>query len=277
MKKVPGFSLFLILVATLSIPFISSCSKSDRSKDTDLQSAKDMSLAYAIQNDINRQLNVFAGSQPELNAVPGPVVSNPCGGTAVTGAVFPKVDSISYGITDCTGPDGANRRGTLVATFTGNYRDSLTTITVSPRNYYFNGYKVAGVFTIKNMGMNWAGHPWFQEKAVSCYFNYPDGKLVTWTSTQTREMIQGWSTPVVFDDVYQLQGTASGTSSDGNYMNVYINTPLVFSMNCPWIESGTLYLVPINLGNRFINFGTGACDNTADLWIYGDKYKLYLD
>jgi hypothetical protein len=280
MKKVPAF-IFSLLIISVLVYSLSSCSKTDRSKDTDLQSSRDMSLAYACWNDLNRQLNDFAGSQPELNAVPGPVVLNVCGAVTVTppspSLVFPKYLTINYGNANCGGPDGSNRRGQIIASFTGNYRDSLSVITISTNNYYFNDYKVDGNFTIINKGRNAAGHPWFKETAANAVFTNKNGTKVAFNFNQNREMIQGDTTLLVFDDVYQLTGTGGGISSDGNPITAYIDQPLVFSMDCPWIKSGTLYLDPTNLGNRFINFGAGQCDNTADVWIYGDKYTLYLD
>jgi len=279
MTKVPSF-LLTVFVLVVFAGMLSSCRKSDRNSDTDLQNARDMSLAYACWNDLVRQLNVFASSQPDVNATPGPSVNVACGTIAVTPALpnptFPKIGVIDYGSTNCEGTDGATRKGQLIASFTGNFRDSLTVITITTNNYYVNGNKVDGTFTITNKGRNAAGHPLYTDKTTDAVFTYSNGKKVDWKGTQTREMIQGDTTALIFDDVYQLSGTAVGTGSDGNLLNAYISQPLIFSMDCPWIKSGTLYLDPANLGNRFINFGTGDCDNKASVWIFGGNFPLYL-
>jgi hypothetical protein len=279
MTKVPVYITFFFVLVVLLLSG-SSCRKSDRNKDNDLQSARDISLAYAGWNDLNRQLNVFAGSLPDLNPAPGPYVNTACGTVSVTPALpnptFPKVATINYGNVNCTGPDGAVRKGMIVATFTGNYRDSLTVITITPSNYYFNGFKIDGTFTITNKGRNAAGNPVFTDNAANVVYTYPSGKTVSWNSTQTREMTQGSTTPDIFDDIYQLNGTGVATGSEATLINTYISQPIVFSLDCPWIKSGTLYVDPVNLGNRYINFGTGNCDNKATVWIFGANYSLDL-
>jgi hypothetical protein len=279
MRKFIAFFL-PVFVFCIGLFGVSSCSKSDRSKDTDLQAGRDMSLAVSCWNDLFRQMNMFAGSQADLNTIPGPAVLNACGTVTVVPALpdttFPKTFTIDFGASNCAGPDGAQRKGKIIATFSGKYRDSLTTISITTSNYYFNNFKIDGTFSIHNNGRNSSGNQWFTETASNAVFTYPTGVIVKWSSVQKREMIQGASTPVIFDDVYQITGNAIGNGSDGSLINTYIDKPLVFSMDCPWIESGTLYLDPANLANRFVDFGTGACDNKADVWIFADKYTLYL-
>jgi hypothetical protein len=237
-----------------------------------------MSLALSAWNDVFRQLEVFASQQADVNTTPGPGIYNACGTVTVTpplpSLVFPKVMIIDYGAVDCKGPDGAMRRGQLIISFTGNYRDSLTVIAVTPSNYYFNGNLLNGTYTLVNKGMNSAGNPWFTETVVNGVITSGVNN-VSWKANFTRIWTHGASTPYVFDDVYQISGTANGISSDNNSFAVYINTPLQFAMNCPWIESGNLYLNPANIAHRYIDFGTGNCDNEADVWIFGYKYALY--
>ncbi|MFI5148931.1 MAG: hypothetical protein ACHQRM_04305 [Bacteroidia bacterium] len=257
---------------------ITSCHKSDRSNDTELKSARDMSLALSSWNDVFRQLDVFASQQADVNSVPGPGIYTGCGTVTVVPAlpstVYPKTMTVNYGPTDCQGPDGAMRKGQLIMTFTGNYRDSLTFITISPVNYYFNDVAVNGTFTIRNKGMNSLGHPCFTE-TVSGGTCTSSTMNVTWNANFTKEWMVGSSTPYIFDDVYQISGTATGISTDNNSFAVYITAPLQFSLSCPWIEKGNLYLNPANIAHRYIDFGTGTCDNQADVWIFGTKMTLY--
>jgi hypothetical protein len=275
-------NLVLILVISASFFGISSCRKNDRSKDTELQSARDMSLALSAWNDVFRQTEILAGSQADLNAVPAPFIyTNNCTSVAVTPALpntsFPKVFTMDYGSSNCQGPDGGFRRGQIIATLSGNYRDSLTTIVITTNNYYLNDNRISGTYTISNKGRNAAGHQCFSESVANGTSMRPNSNPVSWNSRFTREWIQGDTTAIVFDDVYLISGNATGTSSESNSFAVAIYTPLRFAMNCPWFESGQLYLNPAGLAHRFIDFGTGVCDNHADVWIFGSKYTLYLD
>jgi hypothetical protein len=275
LKRLPAsLSLSVVFLVFLGT---SSCNKSDRSKDTELQSTRDMSLALSGWNDVFRQLEIFASQQADVNTTPGPYIYDPCGTVSVVpplpSLVFPKTMTINFGTSDCKGPDGAKRRGQLVAIFSGNYRDSLTVITVTPVNYFFNESELSGTYTFVNKGRNSNGQPWFVETILNGVSTSSLGN-VNWKANYSRVWTGGNSTPVVFDDIYLISGTATGVSTDNNSFAVYINQPLQFAMNCPWIEAGTLYLNPNNIAHRYINFGTGNCDNTADVWIFGDKYTL---
>jgi len=275
-------NFLLVLLFSVSFLVISSCRKNDRAQDTELQSARDMSLALSAWNDIFRQTEILAGSQADLNAIPAPFIyTNNCTSVAVNPALpntsFPKVFTMDYGNTNCQGPDGAFRRGQIIATLSGNYRDSLTTIVITTNNYFLNDNQISGTYTILNKGRNRAGHPNFSESVANGRSARPHSNPVSWNSKFTREWIHGDTTSTVFDDVYLLSGNATGTTSESNTFAVFINTPLRFTMNCPWFESGQLYLNPAGLAHRFIDFGTGACDNTAAVWIFGAKSTLYLD
>ncbi|HXC07133.1 MAG TPA: hypothetical protein VNZ86_20375, partial [Bacteroidia bacterium] len=90
---------------------ISSCRKSDRSKDTELQSARDMSLALSGWNDVFRQLQILASQDTNVNVTAGPVIYTGCATVTVNPAhpvvIYPKTMIIDYGTGDCKGPDGA--------------------------------------------------------------------------------------------------------------------------------------------------------------------------
>jgi hypothetical protein len=277
-------SAYLVLVIGICVSFfgLSSCRKNDRSHDTELQSSRDMSLSFAASNDILRQMEILAGSQADLNTLPAPpIFTNNCTSVTVSPALpntsFPKVFTIDYGNTNCQGPDGGFRRGQIIATLSGNYRDSLTTISISTNNYFLNDNSISGTYTISNKGRNAAGHPCFSETVTNGKCIRLHSNPVSWNSRFTREWIQGDTSATVFDDVYLITGNATGTSSESNSFAVATYTPLRFAMNCPWFESGTLYLIPAGLSNRFIDFGTGSCDNQAAVWIFGAKSTLYLD
>jgi hypothetical protein len=281
MTKILPNSAFLVVLLVSAFVF-SSCKKNDRSNDTELLSSKDLSLALAGWNDIFRQTEILAAAQPDLNTVPAPAVyTGNCTFVAVNPALpnttFPKVFTMDYGYTNCQGPDGAYRRGQIIATLSGKYRDSLTTISITLNNYFFNDNQISGTYIILNKGRNAAGHQCYAETVTNGKNIRLNSKPVSWSSKFTREWIQGDTSGVVFDDVFLLSGNAFGTTSLLNNFTVTINTPLRFAMNCPWIQSGSLYLNPSALAPRFIDFGTGACDNQAAVWIAGDKSTLYLD
>jgi hypothetical protein len=279
MAKHVSVSLIKSLTICGALLLLSSCRRSDRETDPDAKSSYDLSLALSSWNDVFRQVDMFTCAVPDMNTNPGWGAITNCAtlteSPAPPSTAFPKTLTIDFGVNDCKGPDGTSRRGQILVTVSGNYRDSLTRISIVTHNYYFNDYAVSGTCTISNNGRNAKGNPVFSQQIISGNTKYTNNRSVTWNASFTRERTAGDTTATVFDDEYLLSGTASGQSSNGDPFLVYINVPLKFTMSCPWIESGNLYLDPDALPNRFIDFGNGSCNGKATIWIFGNSYPLY--
>jgi hypothetical protein len=67
-------------------------------------------------------------------------------------ATWPKIMTIDFGATNCTGNNGVNRRGQLVITLTERYRHLGSMLTVQPQDYFINDLKVEGTKTLTNNG-----------------------------------------------------------------------------------------------------------------------------
>ncbi len=273
--------LFCLLVLTTSTTtFFTSCHRSDRDEDTDLNSATDMSYGESEWNDIYTQLDEVAAVLADVNRTIAPPSTLVCATVTVNpplpSTVFPKTVTIDFGTVNCMGPDGKNRRGQLIAVFSGKYRDSLTVITINTNGYYVNDNRITGTKTITNRG-HISGIMTFSVVVQNGMIMRPDGKTMTWNSTRTRRWIAGESTlGIVSDDVYEITGTASGTGFKGNSFTVTITSPLTIAMNCRWITKGTLNLQPANLYERIVDFGSGTCDDQATVTINGSTYPITM-
>lgn len=271
------------LITLLSITFLlafSSCHKSDRDWDTETQSTSDLALAESSWNDIYAQLDAVSATLADVNRVTSSYSPLACATISVNPALpnpaFPKIVTIDFGTTNCTGPDGKNRRGIITAVFSGRYRDSLTVITITPSNYYVNDNLVQGTKTITNNG-HINGVMTFSIDVQNGSITRPDGKRITWNSQRTRRWIIGESTiGVVSDDVYEISGSGNGTGIKGNSFYMLITTPLVVQMSCNYITKGVIKLTPANLSDRIIDFGSGACDDQATITINGNTYNFTL-
>lgn len=268
-----------LFIAT-SVFVFNACRKSDRDDDTETQSASDNAFADAIWNDVYKQLDNTASITSDVNRN---LSINPaaCYTVTVTPALpdttFPKTLTIDFGATNCSGADGINRRGKVIAVFSGKYRDSLTTITISPNNYFVNDNQIEGTKIIFNKG-HISGVMTYNITISNASITRTDGKIISWNSQRTRRWIAGESTlGVVNDDVYEITGNASGTGINGNSFTVSTTTPLRAEMSCRWIVSGGLKLSPANLDDRNINFGNGACDDKATVTINGNSYEIVLN
>ncbi|MEW6469303.1 MAG: hypothetical protein AB1458_10275 [Bacteroidota bacterium] len=271
-------SLFVLLLALLAL---SACRRSDRDKDNETQSASDNYLAEACWNDVFRQLDDAAAVTADVNRYSSGNMTAACYTVTVNPALpnpaFPKTVTVDFGSVNCTGPDGIARRGQITAVFSGRYRDSLTTITITTNNYYVNNYRVAGTKTITNQG-HINGVATFSVNVQNAVITTPDNKTITWNSQRTRRWIAGEGTlGLVSDDVYEITGSANGRGTKGNTFTLTITTPLRVEMSCRWIVKGVIKLTPANLDDRIIDFGQGACDDQATVSIHGNSYTITLN
>jgi hypothetical protein len=277
-----GMSRYAKLHITLALLALTaiSCHRSDRDTDTETQSSSDFAVAEACWTDVFRQLDDASAVTADVNRLSEPSIAT-CYTVTVNPPLpstsYPKTMTIDFGSTGCTGPDGVVRKGVLTAVFSGKYRDSLTTITITPGNYYVNGYKVQGSKTITNQG-HINGVATFSVSVQNATITTPEGKQILWNCQYTKRWLSGESTlAFVSDDVYEISsGTGNGTGIKGNTFTVNVTAPLRIAMSCHYIESGVVRLQPANLQERTIDFGSGACDDKATVTILGKSYEITL-
>ena len=278
MKK----NTLLILLISIGLLF-SKCHKADRDDDKETQSSDDNMLAENTFTDIFNQIDHIANEEPDLNKNGNSNIHflSTCPTFTITPTLpdssFPKTLTIDFGdSTNCLGTDGVNRRGKIVATFSGKYKNLGTVISVYLSNYYVNDFHVEGTKNITNMGFTNNGNPYFKVNVSNAKITSPTGKSITWSSQRTKEWIAGDTSASLLDDVYLITGTASGTGISGNTFNATITNALKVAPTCRWIESGTIKLTPQNLTPRIIDFGNGDCDNKATVTINGHSNDITM-
>jgi hypothetical protein len=278
MKKLifPFIGAFIIF--TLAIAY-TSCKKDKQDKDT--KAAENNAYAENVFVDVFKQIKDCANSDTNISryAKMGGTKPSSCCTLSVSPiglGVWPKTLTIDFGPTNCQGYDLNYRRGKIIAVFSGYYHDSLTVINVSLDNYYINDNHVTGTKTITNMGHNLSHHLVFNVNVANATITTTDG-TISWNSTRTNEWIAGESTPFdIFDDVYLVTGSASGTDVNGNDFTVNITTALKVAVSCRWIESGILEITPEGLPTRTVDYGSGSCDNQATVTINGYTFNFIM-
>jgi hypothetical protein len=182
-------------------------------------------------------------------------------GSNATGSIL-----IDFGTTGIKSPkDGKTRKGKILITFTGKYRVSGTTQTITFDNYYVNGNKVEGTKVLTHQSEN--GTYSTNIVVTGGKISYTDNTILEWNS----ERIRTWNlngTPLNFqDDEFTVSGTASGKSRDGKAFSALIPvaTPLLWKVSC-FNESrfvavsGILKITPEGTLERSVDYGSGACD-----------------
>ncbi len=221
---------------------------------------------YRLGNSQNRFLSNCASVTNTPN-VPGP------GGTII----------VNFGTLNCQCSDGRWRRGIIIVSYTGSYRDSGTVVTSTFSNYFVgkdtsNMFQVTGTKTVTNKGRN-SNSNFNYDISVDGHLTNNVGVVMDWTSTRNREWVAGYSTLNNWtDDTYHIRGTAQGKNFEGKIFTVTITSPLVVNLGCRWIKAGKFELTPAGLPVRYFDYGgaNGDCDANASVTINGRQINFIL-
>lgn len=188
----------------------------------------------------------------------------------------PRVLTIDFGDLNCTCNDGRQRRGKIIVTYTGQYREPGHIHTITFDNYFVNDNQVLGTKTVINNGYNNDGNLYYSIEVDGSIIRANDEGTITFVSSREREWIEGESTPERVDDVYLVTGTASGTNSEGGSFTATITSALRRTVACHQFVSGTAEVTPANRPTRYIDFGDGSCDNQATVTVNGNEHIIQL-
>lgn len=280
--------LSVLIIAVLAVALtMSSCRRNQLNRETSM--AEDNSLAQALWEDVSNQVE-GSSTLNESDSLP---TWNKCAVIRIDtlGSPFPLLFTVDFGEENCLCFDGKYRRGSIIYETTGSYRAHNAVITMNTDDYYVNDYKIEGTRTTTNTGLNSDGFHEYEIKVENGAITTPEGETITWDSKRRRVWTEGSETGYltpdtinggylgwsgITDDVYEITGTASGTSREGRNFTIEINSPLVVKLNCKWVTQGILTLTPEQLRDRVIDYGYGNCDNKATVTIGDNEYDVLL-
>jgi hypothetical protein len=281
MKTKMLFTGLMLLALTGMV--LTGCRKDKEDEDNDTSATSDNAFATATFQDMGNIADEAARGNSLSNYRNGNAegVLSACATITHDSLISADLDTITvdFGSSNCTCADGRNRRGQLIITYTGSYRDSLTTITITPNNYFVNDNQVMGTHTIVNQGHNAAGHLVYNVTVSGQIILANGSGTITWNANKVREWITGESTSLWSDDIYSITGTASGTSANGSTFTANITSPLIrnMSLGCRrHFVQGAVDITPSNKPVRHVDFGSGTCDDVATVTINGNTYTVHL-
>jgi hypothetical protein len=267
MKNALTTSKMLLLAGTLTLGF-TSCTKNNNIDETEVTAAQNFNVAE-IEDD-NTQI---MADEAEANGTVSDLrTSHPTSTGLLTACAVvtrdtvssPRVITIDFG-TGCTNAHGTTRKGKVIVTYTGRYRDEGTVIHIVSQDYYVNDNKIDIDRTVTNMGENGSGNLEIHIVATRTV-TFSGGATSSSTIDKTREWLEGASTPRDFsDDVYRVSGTGTHISRRGISYDASTLTPLIRKATCHEFVSGEVKIIRHGQRDRFgiINFGTGDCDDSA--------------
>jgi len=277
-----------ILLAITACCFIT-CSflacKKDSKADSDTTPAQDNSLAESNYNDVNTMVDASANAGVSFsfrtatndNVAREENIMGGCTTVTIDTVSTNRTITIDFGTTNCLCADSRYRRGKILATWTGKYREAGTVVNITFDNYFVNDNQIKGTHKTTNMGLNTANHLVYKIEVAGSIVKANNGGTITWASTRNREWVEGSSTPLnILDDTYSITGSASGTNASGDSYTITITQALVRKMSCYWFESGKVEVTPAGRLTRSLDYGSSGCDNKATVTIAGTVYNVLL-
>lgn len=185
--------------------------------------------------------------------------------------------TIDFGDENCLCKDGLYRRGTIVASFTGEYRQAGSSVTITLEDYYVQDMEIAGTKTLTRLSdSSWS------VRVVGGMVTTPEGNTNTWNTERTVVRVEGNGTRTPWDDVYQYTGSADGVNRNGVKYAVEIDQPLVKKIQLGCLRTfvdGVLTISNENGDVMTVDYdpvGGAPCDKTAEVTINGNSRTVTL-
>jgi hypothetical protein len=280
-------AIFMVCLAMWSVFLLASCQRNQLNKDT--SASEDNNTAQSLWDDVGDQVD----GTYSLDESDSLFAWNNCATIRIDtlGSPFPILFTIDFGEVNCECVDGRLRRGSIIYESSGPFRLAGTVVTVTTDDYYVNDYRVEGSRITTNLGNNAQGFPHFSIAVIEGMITTPNDEMISWESNRVRTWIEGSETGFftpdtinggflgwegILDDVFEISGTAIGTSIDGRTFSAEITDPLRAQLDCKWITKGTIALIPDELLARTIDYGDGNCDKSATVTIGNKTYDITL-
>ena len=259
------FSIAALLFLGL---MIQSCKKDKQISDAEKMTAEDL-LAH---NDLSEQLdydasvvidNFTGGDLEDRGDCPAVTFAQPKG-------TWPNTITLDYSDAGCTN-NGHTYQGKVIINQTNEMKVPGAVRSFTFDHFSIEGVKMEGARTVTFTGLNTAGQPSFSI-AVDETFTFPSGAQATHVANRTRTLTEGFGTITPLDNVWTIEGTASGVSRNGDAYTVTITKALVKKNPCTWIGEGTIEFT-VNGLIRSLDFGDGSCDREATLTLADGTVK----
>ena len=269
MKKTNFNLKSLVLLTLLSLLAFSCSQEADtlNEEDTDFEVVQDDATADAafdaIDYEVQRIMNADEGGRESAGT--GERAEDPC--AVITFDLPNKTVTVNFGDENCEGLDGKMRRGKIMITYTGKFRDQNASSAVTFVDFFVNDHQLEGTRTISNIGANAEGYLQQQITLVNGKITLTNGKTITREANWTRTWIRG-SNPS--EDEYLHEGSASGSTRNGITFTVEITEPLkrkraCFAERIPFPVEGSKTITATNSEGatfiRTVDYGNGECDN----------------
>ena len=202
-------------------------------------------------------------------------ISDACGQVSISPMTntWPKTLTIDFAA-GCTA-DNITRKGKIIAVFTDRFQNPGAKVSVSFENFFINDHHIEGTKTIVNNGKNAAGHFNYTIEVSKSKISAAD-KVISFSSVNHIEWVEGAGTRAIADDIFSITGSASGTNSKGIEYSLLIVKPLIKKVACRFIVAGSADITSGTRPKHTLDYGAGDCDNKATMAVSGISKEITL-
>ncbi len=277
----------IILCAVLLTGFtLNSCVKKKKTYDTSF--SKDHAYVENVFNNVSGMADEayeLSSNRSSLELATSYYLSE-CTEVILDLSTNPYLLSIDFGEENCLCNDGRYRRGGILTTFTGMYREPGTDITHTLENYFVDNDEVIGTMVITNTGLNEQEYMQYDVRVNGEVHKANNEDIIYWNSDRIHEWTEGRQSIEITDDVYLISGTASGESTNNvseegttsliSSWEINTTEPLRVALNCKWVSAGSLSVNASGWDEAIIEYGSGNCDNEIFVIYNGKTYTVKL-
>ena len=281
----------LMLGITLSL-FVFGCSKEDNTSNNasfTTEEAMVNSKIDVMNDDISQIVednlttdDGISGRNALVFASCATVTRVPAYGTSPSvGTLITK--TIDFGTTGCTLFNGNIVKGKIIISFVYDPNATSHTINYQFENFYHNNIKFDGNKSFTRV-LSAATTASPSHTIVTMNMNLtamlPDGRVFTRIGTRVREIIEGYNTAIMSDNVYKITGSWTTTFPNQNIQNSVITSPLIIKFSCApqySVLSKGIITFTRNNNTATLDYGDGTCDNLAIFTINGNTFTIVLN
>ena len=171
--------------------------------------------------------------------------------------------TLDYGSSNCLSIiDGRFRRGKIYIDYSGKYRTPGTKVTTTFDGFYVNNNLIEGTIVVETVTREE-----YNVTVTNAKITYTDATTTTWESVRTRIWTEGNGTDFadliyIFNDVYEISGTASGVGRTGIEIRLECWKSLIFHP-----VSGSITVSPDGFQDRILDYGDGTCDKKGTITV----------
>lgn len=244
-----------------------------RERDFDTELSGDASFALFAYDDAINIINEAA----TLNTGDNLYTYRALGSCAIV-TNSPGYIVVDFDTINCLCNDGRNRRGKVICNYTGVYKDSGESRTITFENYYVNDHLVSGTEIINALGNNENLQPEYTVSVDGVISLLDTAGTYTYKANLERTWVQGSNTVVWGDDLYELTGEVFGNDKYRNYYAMKTVSPISKPTNlvCKYLNGGVLEIQQEGRTFRKLDYGNGDCDDDVTVTIDNKTHNLKL-